>query len=66
MMLALILGTLVYAGNAELFEFVDRHSNQGYEWQYTGQRQCEVSEPCLPVIHPLTGDRLTFYMLTKP
>lgn len=64
MTLILIAGLFFYEHHA-FFEFAREQTAKGYHWKYTGPRECEAKEPCLPVIDEVTGKRLTYYMLTR-
>lgn len=64
-MMFFVITSLFLIDHIEFFEFTNEHINRGYTWSYTGKRTCEENEPCLAVIDEETGERLTYFMLTK-
>ena len=64
-MIWILMTGLFYIEHADFFEFTNHHIKHGYTWSYTGKRICDENEPCLPIINEETGERLTYFMLTK-
>jgi|AACY02.3.fsa_nt_gi hypothetical protein len=60
----LLTGLFVFE-NQDFFEFSEKYQKLGYSWAYTGLRECQAEEPCLPLVDPETGRRVTYFMLMK-